>query len=88
VNGNGHNYASNQFAGDGVLDANLGGNGFGGFTGDLSGDNMNDFTGNQYVTVPAPGSGAGVSTSAVPEPGSALLALIATMGFCSLSRRR
>jgi hypothetical protein len=87
VNGNGHNYASNQFAGDGVLDANLGGNGFGGFTGDLSGDNMNDFTGNQYVTVPGPGSGAGVSTSGVPEPASALLALIAAVGFCSLSRR-
>ena len=88
VNGGGHDYASNQFAGDGVLDGNLGGNGFGGFTGDLSGDNMNDFAGNQFVTVPNPGSGAGALAGAVPEPTTALLALMAGLVMCGFSRRR
>src|SRR5262249_24098694 len=87
VNGNGHNYASNQFAGDGILDANLGGDSFGGFTGDLSGDHMNDFTGNQYVTVPNPGSGSGLSSGAVPEPGVGMLAVLAGLAFCGQRRR-
>jgi hypothetical protein len=84
VNGTGHDYASNQFAGTGILDGNLGGNGFGGFTGDLSGVNMNDFAGDQFVTVPNPGGG---SLGAVPEPASALLALVAALAW-GVARRR
>lgn len=85
VNGTGHDYASNQFVGTGILDANLGGNGFGGYTGDLSGVNMNDFLGDQFITIPNPGTGAG---SAVPEPSSIALAMIAGFAACGLSRRR
>lgn len=84
VNNGDHNYASNQFAGEGILDANLGGNGFGGSTpaGDLSGVNLNDFGGDQFVTV----SQGVAATGAVPEPTSIMLMLVG-MG-CSLLRRR
>jgi hypothetical protein len=85
VNGTGHDYASNQFAGEGILDGNLGGNGFGGYTGDLSGVNMNDFAGNQFVTVPNPGAGG---LAAAPEPVTAWLAGIAALAACGLVRRR
>ncbi len=51
VNGNGHHYASNQFAGFGVLGNNLGGDGLGGFTGDLSGVDLSAVTGDQFVTI-------------------------------------
>jgi len=85
VNGGTHDYASNQWSGTGILDANLGGNGFGGYTGDLAGVNMNDFAGDQFVTVPNPGAGGG---SAVPEPASALLILMAGFAACGLVRRR
>lgn len=64
VNGLLHDYASNQFAGDGILDFNLGGDGFGNLTGDLAGVNMLDFVGNQFVTIPNP------QMQAVPEPAS------------------
>jgi hypothetical protein len=56
-----YDYLSNQFAGDGLLFGNYGA------------PPMNldaDFPGNQYVTVPNPGSGAGVSAVGVPEPGA------------------
>jgi hypothetical protein len=83
VNGGGHDYASNQFSGQGILDGNLGGNGFGGFTGDLSGVNMNDFEGNQYVTVT---QGGGLA--AVPEPAGAVLVFAAVVGLAAARRRR
>lgn len=55
VNGSDHNYASNQFlaplpAGTG----NLGGNGTGGFTGNVAGLDMTQFAGDQFFTVPTP----------------------------------
>ncbi|MEZ4334170.1 MAG: hypothetical protein R3F35_20660 [Myxococcota bacterium] len=45
VNGSGHDYASNQFSGDGILVGN---------PGDLSGVDLNDFAGDQFVIVPEP----------------------------------
>jgi hypothetical protein len=86
VNGNGHDFASNQFAGEGLLDSNLGGNGFGVHTGDLSGVNMNDYGGDQFVTIANPG--AAPSLAAVPEPGSLLLLVIAGFAACGWARRR
>ncbi|MFO0840733.1 MAG: PEP-CTERM sorting domain-containing protein [Phycisphaerae bacterium] len=53
-NGNGHNYASNQFLGGlAAPQGNLGGDGTGGFTGGL-GIDMDNFAGNQYFSVPEP----------------------------------
>jgi hypothetical protein len=50
-----HNYLSNQFAGSmPVGQGNLGGNGTGGFTGDVGQINLNNFAGDQFITVPAP----------------------------------
>jgi hypothetical protein len=59
VNGSNHDYLSNQFLGG--LPAgtgNLGGDGAGGFTGTLSGIDLNQFAGAQYfrVVVPEPAS--------------------------------
>jgi hypothetical protein len=85
VNGGGHDYASNQFSGTGILDANLGGNGFGGFTGDLSGVLMTDFAGDQFVTIPA---AATVAAGAVPEPGPVMLAGMALVAGLGVLRRR
>lgn len=82
INGGGHDYAANQFSGAGILDANLGGNGFGGFTGDLSGVNMTDFAGDQFVTVSPP-----VAT-AVPEPGAVALASVALLSLGAIVRRQ
>lgn len=59
INGGGHDYLSNQVLGG--LPAgtgNLGGDGAGGFTGSLSGVNFNQFAGNQYFVIPAPGAAA------------------------------
>lgn len=47
-----HNYASNQFLPPlPIGTGNLGGDGSGGFTGTLSGINLNNFVGDQYVSV-------------------------------------
>ncbi len=51
INGSGHDFASNQFAGDGVLVGNLGGDGAGGFTGDLSGIDLSQIAGDQFVVI-------------------------------------
>lgn len=51
VNGDGYHFASNQFAGDGVLSGFLGGDGMGEFIGDLSGVNLANVDGNQFVTL-------------------------------------
>ncbi len=67
--GNGdQNYNSNQFLGG--LPAgtgNLGGDGMGGFTGTLSGVDLNNYAGNQYFTVfiPAPASAALLGLGAI-----------------------
>lgn len=73
INGSNHDYLSNQILGG--LPAgtgNLGGDGAGGFTGSLSGVDLNQFAGNQYFRV-------------VPEPASAMLLGAAALG---LRRRR
>jgi hypothetical protein len=80
VNGGGHDYLANQFAGDGILFGNIGPAPFPSL--DL------DFPGNQFVTVPNPGSGSGVSVSAVPEPTTLLLVVLGCLAACGTSRRR
>ncbi|MFI4861126.1 MAG: PEP-CTERM sorting domain-containing protein [Phycisphaerales bacterium JB063] len=77
VYGNGdNNYHSNQVLGGlpGGTD-NLGGDGSGNFTGNLSGIDFNQFAGNQYFAV-----------TVVPEPGS--LALLGLGGLALIRRRR
>jgi hypothetical protein len=51
VNGSGHDYASNQFSGTGILAGNPGGDNAGGFTGTLSGVDLTAFAGDQFVTI-------------------------------------
>ena len=73
INNQDHNYASNQFLG-GLQppQGNLGGDGFGSFTGGIDWD-LNDFAGEQYFTV-------------VPAPGAA--AVLGLAGLVGLRRRR
>ncbi|QDT00804.1 PEP-CTERM sorting domain-containing protein [Adhaeretor mobilis] len=82
VNSGDHNYASNQFAGDGILRGNLGGDGVGGSIGDLLGVDLSAIAGDQFVTV----SQAVPIASAVPEPSSLVLCLLA--GCSGLIRRK
>jgi hypothetical protein len=86
INNTNHNYASNQFAGTGILDTNPGGNGFGGdaldFT--LSGVNLNNYPGDQFVTISNPIVPA---NSAVPEPPAASLLALAVLGLALRTRR-
>ncbi len=57
VNGGGSDYMSNQVLGGfTTAQGNLGGNGTGGYIGDLSGIDLTAFAGNQFVTVTVPGS--------------------------------
>ena len=51
INGTGHDYAANQFAGDGILAGNPGGDGAGGFTGTLGGVDLSAIAGDQFVTI-------------------------------------
>lgn len=73
VNGGGNDFLSNQVIG-GLPDGtgNLGGDGSGGYIGNLAGINFNNFAGDQFVVI-------------VPAPGS--LALLGVAGLC-LRRRR
>lgn len=74
INGSNHDYLSNQFLGGLPAETgNLGGDGAGGYTGILSGVNLNQFAGGQFFRV------------AVPEPAS--LVLLA-LGSLTLRRRR
>lgn len=64
INGSNHDYLSNQFLG-GLMapQGNLGGDGIGGFNGSVGQINLNNFAGDQYFTIPAPG-GAGALLAA------------------------
>jgi hypothetical protein len=78
--GNGdNNYHSNQILGG--LPAgtgNLGGDGGGGFTGNLAGINFNQFAGNQYFELRV----------TVPEPATASLVLMGLFAIVGMGRRR
>lgn len=57
INNGDHNYLSNQFLGGLIApQGNLGGNGGGGFIGNLGGVNLNQFPGLQFFTITVPGS--------------------------------
>lgn len=58
VNGSGHDYASNQVLGSLPVGGNLGGNGSGGFTGNLAGVDFRQFAGDQFFVIPAPSAAA------------------------------
>jgi hypothetical protein len=73
INGTGHDYSSNQFSGEGVLQGNFG---------SLFPDLEAEAPGNQFVTIP---NGVAAIT-AVPEPGSLVLCALAAIG-CLCSRR-
>jgi hypothetical protein len=75
-NGGGHDYFSNQFLG-GLTppQGNLGGDGSGNFTGTAA-INFQNFSGNQYFTVP------------VPEPASVMLVGMMLVGLASLRPRK
>jgi hypothetical protein len=80
INNGDHNFLSNQILGGlptpapGSGQGNLGGDGGGGFIGDLSGVDFNQFAGNQFFSV-----------TVVPEPSS--LAVLG-LGFIGLLHRR
>ena len=76
VNGTGHDFGANQFAGDGILFGNVGG---------LWPDLAAEFAGNQFVTVSQAGAAA---VSAVPEPSSLLIGFVALVGCKAMTRRR
>ena len=79
VNGGGHDFISNQFGGTGILLGNVGPSPYPNLDGDYPGD--------QFVTVPNPGAGTGISAGAVPEPATGLLLSLAGLLVSSLRRR-
>lgn len=79
ISNSNHDYISNQFLGTGILDANLGSNGFGGYVPDAEYFFLDDYAGDQYFVV-----------SLVPEaPASLLMCGVATAVAtgCWVSRR-
>jgi hypothetical protein len=81
INNGDHNYLSNQILGPlPPTTGNLGGNGSGGFTGNLAGVNFNQFAGAQFFRVAV--------VNEIPEPGSFMLAGLATAGLVACGRRR
>lgn len=75
-----HNYLSNQLLGGlAPPQGNLGGDGAGGFTGTLSGINLNNFAGEQYFRVPV--------TAEVPEPATLVLFGLVLAGLACGRRR-
>lgn len=84
VYGNGdNNYHSNQVLGGlpgGVdMTGNLGGDGGGGFTGNLAGINFNQYEGLQHFSVPV--------RVEIPEPATAMLVGLALVGVAATRRR-
>jgi hypothetical protein len=75
INGTGHDFASNQWAGTGVLRGN-----FGGLPPDLS----TEAAGDQFVTI----SNGALGITAVPEPNSLALLSIAAAACGLFSRRK
>lgn len=81
-NNDGHNYASNQFLGGlSAPQGNLGGDGFGNFTGSLNFD-LNTFGGDQFFVVPNP---LGSSYCSASANSSGAAALISALGSRSLA---
>lgn len=75
INASNHDFLSNQFLGGFLTDqGNLGGDGFGNFTGNVGQVNLNNFLGSQYFTI-----------TVVPEPSAGGLLAIAGLVF---ARRR
>lgn len=85
INSSAHDYASNQFSGAGIMDANLGEDGFGGFANfpDLSGVDLTEFAGDQFATLVVP-----PAATSVPEPSSLVLVSLAACGLAAAARRR
>jgi hypothetical protein len=76
INGTGHDFASNQWAGDGILEGNLGA---------IPRNLEAEIAGSQFVTVP---NSAVAAASAVPEPAATALAAVAALGLGLQARRR
>jgi len=81
INGGTHDFASNQWAGDGILGSNVG------IFGALGYDLDFDVVGDQFVTISQAAAASSVGT--VPEPTSALLLLSAVAStLLGVTRRR
>ena len=74
INGTGHDFASNQFSGVGVLTGNFG---------NLPPDLSTEAEGDQFVTIGAPAAAA----AAVPEPTSLMLLALAASALVGGRRR-
>ncbi len=82
VNSGGHDFLSNQFAGDGILGGNLGG----AVLGTDFPITFDEIAGNQFVTI---SNGVAVAAaSAVPEPTTIALMLFGSLATCGLRCRR
>jgi hypothetical protein len=77
INGSQHDFLSNQLLGGlPAPQGNLGGDGSGGFTGSLSGINLNNFAGDQFFTV------------VVPEPSTYALVGLGLGALLAFRRRK